>query len=203
MNLIKTESRKELDKVLKDAKNPTVLLASEVIHSNEIVKKVPVFRFGPILIPSVKLLNEYLDNGITGIYETGYYDQLKKPNILFLINEMLYRMVMTQGDLIVAISADEVEYEYLKMFNRFLSITYHCKMISAKKYKKGVSFQGDEKKLKKKLESMRASLGNKLADSGYELYALLGIICTKSSIKEYPKETQRKIKRLMENGGDW
>ena len=200
MNLVKVESRDELKKVLKKTKAATVVLASDIIQPEDVKGKFPVFKFGPILIPNTNILNEYLDNGISERYEAEYYKQLQKPNRLFLVNEVIYKALVSDTDLFFVISADEVEYQYLKMFNRFLRITYNCKMISAKKYLKGVPFQGDEDKLKKKLQEFRATLGNKLVDSGYVLYELLAIVVTKSSLKEYPKEAQRKIKDIIRGG---
>jgi hypothetical protein len=174
-----------------------VILASDVIRPDDVKKKVPVFNMGPILIPTTNILNEYIDNGVSEVYERSYYEQLNKPNRLFLINEMLYRMYKTDGDVFVVISADEVEYKYLKMFNGFLRLTYHCKMTSAKKYLKGETFDCDEDYMIKKLQGLRTSLGQKLIDSGYLIYDLLGIIVTPSSLKEFPKDTQKRIVQLL------
>ena len=199
MNLIKVESKGDLKAVLKNARNPTiVVLASDVIRREDFKKSIPVIDYSSIIIPTVEILNEYLDNGISEVYEKKYYEQLQKPNRLFLINELIYLMLMSGKDILIVTAADEIEYQYLKMFSRFVNIVYNYKMISAEKYLKGKDSKLNFDELTDKTSELRTTLGNKLADSGYVLYELLSIVITKSSLNLFPKEIQRKIKNIWE-----
>ena len=204
MNLIRAESKRELEKLLKlnaiKPDNTIFAIVSGIINprTNLIPGEYTVYQYD-VIRPTTMITQSYLNYGLTEEYVEMYSRQLSAPDVFFHINESIYHMIEGDKNLIFVCAEDEEEFSYLKLLGEFIENIYGIKMISFKKYYKGKS-----SKITKSIEDIisicetnRTDTINKLDDLNIKLPPTLFIRITKELLKRFPKHLRKKYKNYI------
>lgn len=204
MNLIRAESRRVLEKLFKlnaiKPSNTIFAVVSGIIvpRIDTIPEEFTVYDYG-IMRPNTMLIQMYLENGITEEYVEAYSRQLSAPDVFFHINDIVYRMVTTDSNLVFVCAEDEEDFKYLKLIGEFIENIYGIKMISFKKF-----YGSKSSKITKSVDEIidicehnRDSTIRKLDDLNITLPPTLYMRITKSILKSLPKKIRSKYKDYL------
>ena len=204
MNLIRAESKRELEKLLRlntiKPDNTIFAVVSGILNPRKslIPGEYMVYEYD-VLRPTTMITQAYLDYGLTEEYVEMYSRQLSMPDVFFHVNESIYHMVEGDKNLIFVCAEDEEEFSYLKLLGEFIENIYGIKMISFKKY-----YRGKSSKITKSIEDIidicetnRDVTVKKLDDLNIKLPPTLYIRITKDLLKRFPKDLRKKYKNYV------
>ena len=202
MNIIRVESKNDLEEILEHpeihASNTVFANLSGVIKSSKIPDRFLVYDY-QCLMPTPKILNIYFADGITEDYIDQYNQHLDKPEVYFFMNEMVYRMVVYDQNLVIFCSADEKEFEYVKLLGERINYIYGISMISYKKFKKGKRSECDNDiaEIIDFCEKKKDRMIKLLDDLDITLPAQLNMRITKKLLKKLPKKLKDFYKKFV------
>ena len=195
MYLIKVIGKERVKNLIEidDERRIVYIAITSILKPKVFGKKTNVLYYS-CLIPPATILESYVMTGDKDKYKKEYMEYLSRPQILFLINEIVHYAAINGLDIAFVCSLDEEEYGYIQLVTDFVSGLYRVKAVKAKKYMQGLKLT-DNITIYDISNGLREKLIRKLRDAYIDPVKLTSRVL---GMKNIGKNFKKKIKERIE-----